>query len=194
MRPHCPTGTTPRPFADPIFLPAFSQPPLRLVDLPPSRADRGPQYQQSLAISPRSAGSRTSTSSSVTRRSPMPRRQDTVSTTRSAMVRSTTGITWNVTGSRRSSSTSAPSQRTTTSFWSVYDELSYMYVRVNFLTWPFFLPSCIPARIDRTPAEPPRESRANGRNLLRVVQHPRAIHRRPGRACPCRVLVLESRV
>ena len=113
------------PFAHSLFLTAFSQLPSRLVDLPPSRADRDLQYQQSLGISPRSAGSRTSTSLSVTKRSLMPRHQDTVSTTRSAMVRSTTGITWNATGNRRSSSTSAPSRRTTISFWSVRRSVLY---------------------------------------------------------------------
>lgn len=99
-------------------LPAFFQPPSRLVDQPPNQADRDLQYQPSLAISPRSAGSRTSTFSLATRRSPMQRRQDTVSTIRFAMVRSITGITWSVTGNRRSSSTSGRSQRTITFSWS----------------------------------------------------------------------------
>jgi hypothetical protein len=50
------------------------------------------------------------------------------------------------------------------------------------------------ARVDRASSEPTREPRANGRDLLRVFQHPRAIHRRPGRAGARRILVFESRL
>jgi hypothetical protein len=105
------------PFSD-ANLPAFFQPLLRPVDQLLNQADRDLQYHPSLAISPRNAGSRTSTSSLATRHLLMRRPQDTVSTTRFAMVRSITGITWSVTGNRRSSSTSGRSRRTTTFSWS----------------------------------------------------------------------------